>query len=69
MGNISTGEKIAVGFLALIYYPFRLVYMAIRTVGEEMGLIEKEQTEYTISPEQQAENERIAAEEMEKLGK
>lgn len=45
MGNMSTGEKIGIGIIAIFVYPFRLIYNGLKTVGVSLGLLKNETDE------------------------
>jgi hypothetical protein len=46
MGNMTPQEKVGVVILSFIFGPFILIGRAIRSIGESIGLIEKETYEY-----------------------
>lgn len=68
MGNISTQEKVIISFFGILFAPVILVYrFVIKPIGQTVGLIAEEH--YEITPEQQAANEALAAQEAEKIEK
>lgn len=42
MGNMSTEEKVGITILSIIFGPFILIGRALKSIGQSIGLIEKD---------------------------
>ena len=42
MGNMSTEEKIGITILSIVFGPFYLIGNALKSLGQSIGLIEKD---------------------------
>lgn len=46
MGNMTEKEKIMIGIVAIIFYPFVLIGNVAKSIGTSLGLIKPETYEY-----------------------
>ena len=46
MGNMTPQEKVGLVILSVVFAPFILIGRALKSIGESLGLIEKEKYEY-----------------------
>lgn len=46
MGNMNTKEKITIGIVAIVCYPFVLVANIFKSIGRSLGVVERESYEY-----------------------
>jgi len=46
MGNMTPQEKVGLVILSVVFAPFILIGRALKSIGESLGLIEKENYDY-----------------------